>query len=123
MVYVVVPTGQKIMNSCCVSLNTSTGTINMSLSVLECGYSGVAACIKELEPTHYIFIAIATFSIFHCNIAVLLIIRNTLGTVNALYDFLQAPTKRQSKFEAAINTAKSPTTLKNLCETRWASRY
>ena len=54
------------------------------------------------------------------------LIGNTLGSVNALYDFLEASAKRHSKFEAvqkAINTAKPPTTLKHLCETRWASRY
>lgn len=54
------------------------------------------------------------------------LIRNILGTIYALYDFLEASAKRHSKFEAvqkAINTAKPPTTLKHLCETGWASRY
>ena len=52
--------------------------------------------------------------------------KNTLGTVNALYNFLETSAKRHSKFETiqkAINSAKPPTTLKHLCETRWASRY
>ena len=43
-----------------------------------------------------------------------------------MYDFLEASSKRHSKFEAvqkAISTAKPPTTLKHLCETRWVSRY
>ena len=94
-----------------------------------CGqYSGVAARIKDLEPR-------ALYIHCHCHLLNLSLqdsctadhlIRNTLGTVNALYDFLETSAKRHSKFEAiqkAINTAKPPTTLKHLCETRWASCY
>ena len=91
-------------------------------------YSGVATRIKELEPR-------AIYIHCYCHLLNLSLqdsctsdhlIRNTLGSVNALYDFLEASAKRHSKFEAvqkAINTAKPPTTLKHLCETRWASRY
>ena len=90
-------------------------------------YSGVASRIKELEPR-------ALYIHCYCHLNLSLqdsctgdhLIRNTLGTVNALYDFLEASAKRHSKFEAvqkAINAAKPPTTLKYLCETRWASCY
>ena len=90
-------------------------------------YSGVSARIKELEPR-------ALYIHCYCHLLNLSLqdsctadhlIRNTLGIINALYDFLEASTKRHSiLFEAvqkAINTAKPPTTLKHLCETRWAS--
>ena len=49
-----------------------------------------------------------------------------MGTVNSLYSFLEASAKRHERFQEiqkALSASKPPTTLKRLCETRWASRY
>ena len=91
-------------------------------------YSGVASCIKELElRALYIHCCCHPLNLsLQDSCTGDHLIRNTLGIVNALYDFLEASAKRHSKFEAvqnAINAAKPPTTLKHLCETRWASCY
>jgi hypothetical protein len=91
-------------------------------------YSGLASRVKELEP-RAIYI--------HCHAHLLNLtlqsslssireIRNFLGTVNSLYSFLEASAKRHERFQEiqkALNASKPPTTLKHLCETRWASRY
>ena len=53
-------------------------------------------------------------------------IRNALGTINTLYDFLEASVKWHSKFEIVqkvLNGAKPPITLKHLYETRLTSHY
>ena len=91
-------------------------------------YSGLATRVKGLE-SRAIYI--------HCHAHLLNLtlqsslscikeVRNVLGTVNRLYDFLEASAKRHEKFQdiqRALNASRPPTTLKHLCETRWASRY
>ena len=91
-------------------------------------YSGLASRVKELEP-RAIYI--------HCHAHLLNLtlqsalssirdIRNVLGTVTSLYSYLEASAKRHERFQEiqkALNASKPPTTLKHLCETRWASRY
>ncbi|CAF0835854.1 unnamed protein product [Brachionus calyciflorus] len=50
--------------------------------------------------------------------------RNTLGQTNSIYNLIQGSSKRNLIFEKfQINTEKSSLSLKNLCNTRWASRY
>ena len=51
--------------------------------------------------------------------------RNMLGTVKALYDFIEASAKRHDKFQQlrkTVNPGSGPVTLKALCETRWSAR-
>ena len=69
-------------------------------------YSGVAARTKELEPR-----ALYIHCYCHLNLSLQdsctadhLI--NTLGTVNALYDFLEASATRHNKFEAVQKAIK-----------------
>ena len=119
---------QEILSQLGINLNMLRAQAYDGASNMRGRYSGVATRIKELEPR-------AIYIHCYCHLLNLSLqdsctsdhlIRNTLGSVNALYDFLEASAKRHSKFEVvqkAINTAKPPTTLKHLCETRWASRY
>ena len=56
-------------------------------------------------------------------------IRNVLGAVSSLYNFLEGSAKRHAKLaeaqqSAAASSSNHPTvTLKRLCETCWSSRY
>ena len=91
-------------------------------------YSGLASRVKELEPraiyihchAHLLNLAVQS------SLSSIREIRNILGTVNSLYSFLEASAKRHERFQEiqkALNASKPPTSLKHLCETRWASRY
>lgn len=91
-------------------------------------YSGVATRIRQLSP-NAVYI--------HCHSHLLNLslqnccntikpIRNCLGQVNAIYNFLQASPKRHAvvaeKQKTILGDEKKHKTLKLLCETRWASR-
>ena len=94
-------------------------------------YSGLAARVQEVE-SRAIYI--------HCHAHQLNLalqsaccavrdIRNVLGTVSSLYNFLEGSAKRHAKLaeiQHASSTGSSnhpAVTLKRLCETRWSSRY
>lgn len=93
-------------------------------------YSGLAARVQEVE-NRAIYI--------HCHAYLLNLalqsaccavkdVRNVLGTVNSLYDFLEGSAKRHAKFTEVQHTSACSgnhpqVTLKRLCETRWAARY
>ena len=94
-------------------------------------YSGLAARVQEVE-SRAIYI--------HCHAHQLNLalqnaccavrdIRNVLGAVSSLYNFLEGSAKRHAKLaeaqqSAAASSSNHPTvTLKRLCETRWSSRY
>ena len=91
-------------------------------------YSGLATRVKELEPRAlYIHCHAHLLNLtLQCSLSSIKEVRNVLGTVNRLYDFLEASAKRHERFQEiqkALISSKPPTTLKHLCETRWASRY
>jgi hypothetical protein len=90
-------------------------------------YSGVAARIRHLAPNAmYIHchshLLNSSLQSSCCNIQA---VRNCLGLVNALYNFLEASPKRHCFFAGKQQTTSGGQkwkTLKLLCETRWASR-
>ena len=94
-------------------------------------YSGLAARVHEVE-SRAIYI--------HCHAHQLNLalqsaccavrdIRNVLGTVSSLYNFLEGSAKRHAKLAemqhaSVTGSSNHPAvTLKRLCETRWSSRY
>lgn len=90
-------------------------------------YSGVAARIRQLAPkaiyihchSHLLNLSLQN------SCSSIPVVRNCLGQINALYNFLEASSKRHCLFTARqqeITGGKKCKTLKLLCETRWASR-
>lgn len=90
-------------------------------------YSGVAARIRQIAPkaiyihchSHLLNLSLQN------SCSSIPVIRNCLGQINALYNFLEASPKRHCLFAAKqqkMSGGQKCKTLKLLCETRWASR-
>lgn len=87
-------------------------------------YNGVQARIRELNPLAFYV---------HCHAHILNLclidvtkqvacVRNIFGTLQSLYDFIKASSKRNEIYEnMCLNSSKvnGPKSLKKLCETRW----
>lgn len=95
-------------------------------------YSGLAARVQEVENravyihchAHQLNLALQTAC---CAVKD---IRNVLGTVSSLYNFLEGSAKRHAKLAEVQHSSVTNSssnhpviTLKRLCETRWSSRY
>lgn len=90
-------------------------------------YNGVQARIRELNPLAFYV---------HCHAHILNLclvdltkqvacVRNIFGTLQSLYNFIKASSKRNEIYEnMCLNASKVnlPKSLKKLCETRWSCR-